>query len=704
MQKLQVEEPHDYAKPGNKFPKCVFLIILNEFCERFSYYGLKTILIIYFTQFLLLNDNTATAIYHAFSMLCYFTPVLGAILADAYFGQYKTIVSLSIVYLIGELVLTLTALKPLGAPNIPGPMVGLLLIALGTGGIKPCVAAFGANQFSSDQNQYLDKFFSMFYFSINAGSLISTIITPILRNDVKCFNNDCYPIAFGVPAALMLVAIVVFLCGTPSYKHQPKKNENLFANVYKCIMYAFIMKIKRRKDKLKTKPRSWLDYSKEKFDQKFVNDVKVLLKVLCVFIPVPIFWALFDQQGSRWTLQAQKLNTYLTADKSYSLKPDQIQAINPILILIFIPVFDWAVYPLLAKFNMLKKPLSRMTVGMLFGSLAFVSSALLEHEIQKSYKYHNVHQNIELINLSPCHVHLTIGMTSAELKPNERFLNPYGDSNNLTYACSNSSETNQVQIISNTNEFKNYYVFYEQVNANGSRSLNAINFQSSIVSQPIGKAEVRFFTIASDDGHFEASLRTSKISYQLRFENFTNNPYAGYNKLYFDKYDLSIDDVNGTSTSLNASYNLLNGARYTFVHYNDAITQSPALLQLNDLHEYEISIFYQLLQYIILSAGEIMFSISGLAFAYSEAPQTMKSILQAAWLITVAFGNLIVVIVAEAQLINDQFYEYLLFAALLAITMIVFGIIAFFYKYVDQSADKSAVEEKYCEEPDIQRF
>ena len=88
-------------------------------------------------------------------------------------------------------------------------MVGLFLIAFGTGGIKPCVSAFGGDQFiRPQQDKQLEQFFSVFYFAINAGSLISTFVTPILREDVHCFGEDsCFSLAFGLPAALMLVAI-----------------------------------------------------------------------------------------------------------------------------------------------------------------------------------------------------------------------------------------------------------------------------------------------------------------------------------------------------------------------------------------------------------------------------------------------------------------------------------------------------------------
>jgi solute carrier family 15 oligopeptide transporter 1 len=284
------------------FPKHVFLIILSEFCERFSYYGLRTILILYFTQFIKISENDATAYFHAFTMICYFTPILGAILSDGYIGQFKTILYISIVYCIGDLILSLTAIKALGAPNLAGPLIGLLIIGFGTGGIKPCVSAFGGDQFKEGQKKFLDTFFSIFYLSINIGSLLGTILTPILRSDVKCFNDNCYPLAFGVPTILMFISIVVFVVGKPLYYFKEvDRRENLFKKLFKCIVYAIRMRIKNRK--VGNKKEHWLDYAQDKYDSQFISDVKAFCKVIFMFLPVPVFWALFDQQGNLYNIE-----------------------------------------------------------------------------------------------------------------------------------------------------------------------------------------------------------------------------------------------------------------------------------------------------------------------------------------------------------------------------------------------------------------
>lgn len=126
--------------------------------------------------------------------------------------------------------------------------IGLSLIAIGSGGIKPCVAAFGGEQFKMpEQAMQLARFFSMFYFSINLGSFISTLVTPILREDIKCFSPDmeeCYPYGFGLPAILMAVSIVIFLAGKRLYKILPNQG-NMIVKVTRCISVSNIARFKK---------------------------------------------------------------------------------------------------------------------------------------------------------------------------------------------------------------------------------------------------------------------------------------------------------------------------------------------------------------------------------------------------------------------------------------------------------------------------
>ncbi|GBO42424.1 Peptide transporter family 1, partial [Araneus ventricosus] len=158
-----------------------------------------------------------------------------ALLADSLLGKFKTILYISIVYAIGNVILSVGSIPNDLSTMKAVSLLGLFIIGVGTGGIKPCVSAFGGDQFSSRQEKERQKFFSVFYFAINGGSVLSTLLTPILRADVHCLgSNSCYPLAYGIPAVLMIVALILFLIGKPLYKMKPADG-NIFQSVFKCI-------------------------------------------------------------------------------------------------------------------------------------------------------------------------------------------------------------------------------------------------------------------------------------------------------------------------------------------------------------------------------------------------------------------------------------------------------------------------------------
>ncbi|KAB0403784.1 hypothetical protein E2I00_014721 [Balaenoptera physalus] len=324
------------------YPLSIFFIVINEFCERFSYYGMRAILILYFQRFLGWNDNLGTAIYHT------------------------TIVSLSIVYTIGQVVIAVSSINDLTDFNHDGipdnisvhvalSMVGLALIALGTGGIKPCVSAFGGDQFEEGQEKQRNRFFSIFYLAINAGSLLSTIITPMLRVQVCGIHSkqSCYPLAFGVPAALMAVSLRSFIemcCTDKGISSVLKLDCSSF------LQFAIKNRIRHRSKRF-PKREHWLDWATEKYDERLISQIKMVTRVMFLYIPLPMFWALFDQQGSRWTLQATTMSGKIGI---MEIQPDQMQTVNAILIVILVPIMDAVVYPLIAKCGFNFTSLKRM--------------------------------------------------------------------------------------------------------------------------------------------------------------------------------------------------------------------------------------------------------------------------------------------------------------------------------------------------------
>ncbi|CAH1102185.1 unnamed protein product [Psylliodes chrysocephalus] len=641
------------------YPKSVFFIVSNEFCERFNYYGMRTVLILYLTNILFYSDADAKIIYHSFNMFCYFFPIFGAIISDSYLGKFNTIFYVSMIYACGSVLLTLSAIDPLGIPQKAFTVISLLLMAIGAGGIKPCVSAFGGDQFMLPQQELqLATFFSLFYFSINAGSLISTFLTPVLRNDVHCFGNDsCFPLAFAVPGVLMIISIVIFALGRPLYKIK-KPQGNVIVDVGKCISHAIVRKIKSDE-----KRDHWLDYAEEQYGSQLVSDIKATLHVLVLYIPLPIFWALYDQQGSGWTLQAVRMDGDIGF---YTILPDQMQVVNPLLILAFIPIFTYWVYPLLAKVNLLKVSLHRMICGGFLAAVAFAITALISIAIENSDPILPSSGNIQLRLYNPnldCPVTVTADFNNFTSKVESNDYRIYRgielpESKNITFNFESScfepfSQVHQLD------PAKAYGIL--------TRKGSAEIYKDDVAKNKKGNAVVRTLDFAGDQTVKYVNSKESTI---------TKNTTTAVEVPSPGKYSI---EINGKPTGKFVVFKL-GGVYAVMIKQNgsDVITNSIIVTEPNSVH-----ILWLLPQYFIITAGEIMFSITGLEFSYSQAPVTMKSLLQACFLLTTAFGNLIIVVIESIKIFDKQSNDFFLYTGLMVIDIVIFAFMAMRYKYVN---------------------
>lgn len=658
------------------YPKSIFFIISNEFCERFMYYGMRTVLVLYLTRKLFWDDDTATIIYHLFTTLVYFFSVLGAILSDSWLGKFLTILILSIVYSCGSVLMSITAMPDLYIPGREFTIVALLLVAIGSGGIKPCVAAFGGDQFKMpEQAKYMLTFFSLFYFTINLGSFISTLITPILRSDVKCFqDDDCYSLAFGVPGALMITSIIIFFAGKRLYKVSPPSG-NMLVKVSRCIGHAISRKIKERKINPK---EHWLDYAVEKHGQQLVNEVKVLLNVLVLYIPLPVFWSLFDQQGSRWTFQATRMMGFIG---SYEIKPDQMQVVNPLLILVFIPLYDVVFYPLLSKIGV-RRPLQKLTLGGILAGVAFLCSAIVELQLEKTYPIlpGAGHSQLRIFNGLPCAYNIQTSIHGADetfpIPALSAFQDRYIDvtqKTNFTYVMT-PTQTN-----AECPEFRGTFHLGSEsaMSYFMSRQSDIYEFQDDPNKSRTGDPLLRILVNSANT----LTLKVTDINHPDRLVRFDGNTTErDLIQLVSSSYDIEI----GSSV---VPYEITQGAvntlllRQTSTGFDslDVVISEP-----NSMH-----MLWLLPQYVIMTLGEVMYSVTGLAFSYAEAPVSMKSVLQSCWLLTVAFGNVIDIIIIGAKGFSSQAHEFFLFAGLMFVDMIIFMYLAYRYKSVPtaKSAD-----------------
>ncbi|KAG0621785.1 hypothetical protein M758_3G048200 [Ceratodon purpureus] len=320
------------------FPGSIKYLIWNEFCERFCFYGMKTILALYLVQHLRLSENESTELVHLFIVACYATPIIGAFLSDCVLGKYRTILYLSVVYCLGNWVMALSAF-PEPDPKTRGTLfwstsAALGLIAFGTGGIKPCGAAFGGDQIQYTlpdgpmKERIQRQFFSMYYLAVNVGSFFSTVAGPYFR------IHYSYSFAFAVPAVFMMGALLIFWFGRKTYYDQPPQG-NVFAEVGSVVVDAVKLR-ERRAD-----GEHWLDSAKAKHSSAIVEDVKGLMRVLVLLLPTPIFWALFDQQSSKWVFQASTLDGNIPWFFNITIQPDQMQ-VSLLLLNLLLIIFSTA--------------------------------------------------------------------------------------------------------------------------------------------------------------------------------------------------------------------------------------------------------------------------------------------------------------------------------------------------------------------------
>jgi POT family proton-dependent oligopeptide transporter len=364
-------------------PKSSLFILGNEAAERFSYYGMRAILTLYMINIINLEEHQAKSYYHLFMASAYFFPLVGAYFADKLLGKFNTIVVFSIIYCFGHLFLSIGHFLPL-IDGMPSLIAGLTLIAIGSGGIKPCVSAFLGDQFKAEDTSSKTKAFNLFYFSINFGSFFSSLLIPWVKDIYGYFW------AFAIPGLLMLLATIVFIAGKKHYKLS-KPNSEEKSNFFPIIKYAFAT----RKE-----GETFFAKACDKFPKENVEGVISVLNVLKVFVVIIVFWAMFDQQGSSWVIQASKMNLNFLG---ITLQPEMLQAMNPIMVMILIPFMIVVVYPIF-KWS----PLQKIGIGMFVGGISFVFVGIIEEFLQRGVYLNAMWQVVPYLTITLAEVFVSI--------------------------------------------------------------------------------------------------------------------------------------------------------------------------------------------------------------------------------------------------------------------------------------------------------
>lgn len=178
----------------------------------------------------------------------------------------------------------------------------------------------------------------------------------------------------------MLIATGVFAAGSNMYVKKAPSSDASSLKVIKVIASASANRFKALIHPLPVTPDSWLEYADiSKYSRQFVRETRIVLGILSVFAPISLFWALYDQQGSRWTFQAIMMDGkvgFLT------IKPEQMGVINAILILALIPAFDRVIYPTLNRLGVSLQPLAKIFWGMSLAASSFIIASALQFLIE----------------------------------------------------------------------------------------------------------------------------------------------------------------------------------------------------------------------------------------------------------------------------------------------------------------------------------
>ncbi|KAK9456022.1 POT family-domain-containing protein [Dipodascopsis uninucleata] len=385
-EEISEEDFRTLRKVSDRLPMSTWLVAMIELCERFTYYGLSGVMMNYMQNkpggaipgAIGLGQSKASGLNYFFQFWCYVTPIFGAIIADQYLGKYRTICIFAGIYVVGNLILFTTSLPTAIAHNasLGGLIVAMIVIGLGTGGIKSNVSPLIADQYTNtrafikklrsgervivDPNVTIQSIFMIFYLCINIGSL-SGIATTELEQHVGFWA------AYLLPFAFFFVGIACLIIGSPFYVKNPPKG-SVIVDACKII---FIGIKNRNLTVARPSYRSQNGFSSVSWSDHFVDEVSRGLVACKIFVFYPIYWVVYGQMMNNFVSQAGEMELH-------GIPNDIMQNIDPLAIILLIPLCDKFLYPFLRKVGIPFKPITRIFIGFIFAAISMAYAAIVQ--------------------------------------------------------------------------------------------------------------------------------------------------------------------------------------------------------------------------------------------------------------------------------------------------------------------------------------
>ncbi|KAJ2079211.1 peptide transporter ptr2 [Coemansia sp. RSA 988] len=411
-----VEDMSTMRRVSDRIPTAAFFVLLTEFCERFTYYGISAMFQNYVKNpYKAENSNPgaidggqqmATGLNNFFQFWCYLTPIFGAIIADQWLGKFKTILLFSFIYIVGDLILTLTSIPASirSGGALPGLIIAMITIGAGTGGVKANVSPMVAEQYGRyrpfvrtlkngkqvvvDRELTVQSIFNWFYWSINVGGLSAIATTEIEA------NVDFWP-AYLLPTLVFVICVFVFWCGRKKYVIT-KPTGSIVLKAYR-VFSTGIRNYRAAKAENRLilgedgKPVNWINYAKPSlcangsdisWSDKFVDELFMALRSCKIFLCYPVFWLCYGQMSNNMVSQSGQMNTG-------NVPNDIMQNLDPLCIIILLPVFERFIYPAFRRCGLELRPVTRITCGFLVAAMAMAYAAILQHFIYITGPYYD---------------------------------------------------------------------------------------------------------------------------------------------------------------------------------------------------------------------------------------------------------------------------------------------------------------------------
>lgn len=329
-------------------PKGLFVLFYAEMWERFSYYGMRALLILYLTKFWLFNDGKANLIYGAYTSLVYITPVLGGYLADRYLGQRKAVLFGGILLALGHGFMAFEGMHGVTDPVVKqaDPIINifwlaLALIIVGSGFLKANISVIVGQLYRLTDSRR-DAAYTIFYMGVNTGAALGTILVGYLGETIG------WSYGFGLAGIGMILGLIIFVAGKPALKGQgeapaplAKNNEMLLygigfaavAVIWFLVQYQSIIQ-----GLLIVSGVAMLGYTLYEASKMPKEPRERMYAILFLIALNPIFWGLFEQAGGSLSLYTDKF-----VDRG-GVPTSLFQSINPIYIVMLGPIFAalWA--------------------------------------------------------------------------------------------------------------------------------------------------------------------------------------------------------------------------------------------------------------------------------------------------------------------------------------------------------------------------